>query len=158
MAPKCKEKTRCRDCSHRHYVLLEPPEEETYSDVDVLPSDTSGCATALRSSQYKSTAVMLVHVHDYSGSWQPMRALVDCASQISATTADCVTLLGLRRRRWTTSISGLAGVPVLDVQGSIDHSIQQLFEVRAWVLPAITGNLHEINCRVTLAIATEISP
>ncbi|XP_022164008.1 uncharacterized protein LOC111029351 [Myzus persicae] len=76
-----------------------------------------------------------------------MRALVDCASKISAVTVDCVSRLGLKGKRWTTPISGLAGVPVVNVQGRVNLAVQPRFsnepllDVNAWILPSITGDL-----------------
>ncbi|XP_025193649.1 uncharacterized protein LOC112593471 [Melanaphis sacchari] len=76
-----------------------------------------------------------------------MRALVDCASQISAITDRCANRLGLKRSRWTAPISGLFGVAVVNVLGRVDCIIQPRFapepalSVHAWVLPTITSDL-----------------
>lgn len=59
----------------------------------------------------------------------------------------CVDRLGLKRTRWTTPVTGLSEVPVVDVQGRVDCMIQPRFVdepalcVNAWVLSSITGNL-----------------
>ncbi|KAL4126593.1 hypothetical protein QTP88_010805 [Uroleucon formosanum] len=89
----------------------------------------------------------LVHVRDRSGSWQTMRALIDCASQISAITAACADRLGLKRSRWTAPISGLSGVTVMNVQGRVECTVHPRFasepalSIHAWVLPTITNAL-----------------
>jgi hypothetical protein len=59
----------------------------------------------------------LIHVRDRSGSRHTVGALIDCASQISALTTSCIDRLELTRTCWTTPVTGLSGVPVVDVQG-----------------------------------------
>jgi len=76
-----------------------------------------------------------------------MRALLDSASQISAITVACTDRLRLKRDRWTSPVTGLSGVPIIDVKGRVEFSIQPRFAVepvlniQAWVLPAITGDM-----------------
>lgn len=75
-----------------------------------------------------------------------MRALVDCASQISAITDACAERLGLKRSSWTAPISGLSGVHV-NVHGRVECTIQPRYatepvlSVHAWVLPTISDDL-----------------
>lgn len=148
--PQCKIKANCLKCSRKHHFLLHT-DDERRNNKETPPSNTSLCASVRRPPASPATSVVLgtalVHVRDRSGSWQTMRALIDCASQISAITAAGADRLGLKRSRWTTPISGLAGVPVVNVQGQVDCSIQPRFapepviSVRAWVLPTITGDL-----------------
>lgn len=93
----------------------------------------------------------LIHIRANAGSWQVMRALVDCASEISAMTISCADRLNLKRTRWTSPVAGLSGVPVTNVQGIVNCSIQPRFanesglSVRAWILPSITGNLPRVS-------------
>ncbi|XP_022165278.1 uncharacterized protein LOC111030191 [Myzus persicae] len=76
-----------------------------------------------------------------------MRALIDSASQISAVTTACVDRLKLKCTRWTSPVTGLGGVPVVNVQGRVEFSVQPRFAVEpvlavhAWVLPSITADL-----------------
>ncbi|XP_008185462.1 uncharacterized protein LOC103310096 [Acyrthosiphon pisum] len=108
------------------------------------------CCSDLHKVPPASTVLLgtaLVHVRDRAGSMHTMRALVDCASQISAITDVCADRLGLKRSRWTAPISGLSGVSVVNVLGRVDCVVQLRFasepalSVRAWVLPTITGDL-----------------
>jgi len=76
-----------------------------------------------------------------------MRALIDSASQISAVTTACVDRLKLKCTRWTSPVTGLGGVLVVNVQGRVEFSVQPRFAVEpvlavhAWVLPSITADL-----------------
>ncbi|KAF0721556.1 Integrase catalytic domain-containing protein, partial [Aphis craccivora] len=150
-APKCKSKTRCTNCSRRHHVLLHPPVTVPQINIESSSADASLCAATVHPPQRDSAAVLLgtalVHVRDRTGSWHTLRALVDCASQISAVTVAAVNRLGIKPSQWTTPISGLAGVPVLNVQGRVNLTVQPRFatepllDVHAWVLPSITGDL-----------------
>jgi len=110
--PRCRSKINCCECSRRHHYLLHVPAGERHDKPDTPPPTPASCCAAVqRPAPQQSPAVMLgtalVHVRDRSGSWQTMRALVDCASQISAITAAGADRLGLKRSRWTSPISGL---------------------------------------------------
>lgn len=80
-----------------------------------------------------------------------MRALIDSASQISAITTACVERLGLKCARWTLPVTGLGGVPVVNVRGRVEFSVKLRFAielvvvVHAWVLPSITADLPRNN-------------
>lgn len=153
-ANKCKSKTRCTSCSRNHNTLLHPVAGHSRTD-NISSAETSLCASMSSSQRCESLSVMLgttlIHIRDRSGSWHIMRALVDSASEISAITAGCADRLGLRRTKWTTPVSGLSGVPVVDVQGKVDCLIQPRFanepgiSVKAWVLPSITGKIPRIS-------------
>ncbi|XP_025191316.1 uncharacterized protein LOC112591650 [Melanaphis sacchari] len=150
-APKCASKSRCQDCSRRHHNLLHPPGNISQRNGEASPSDVVLCASAPPPTVCKAASVLLgtalIHVRDRAGSWQTLRALVDCASQISVITAACVDRLGLRRERWTTPVTGLSGVSIMDVQGRVDcviqprYSNEPMLSVQAWVLPSITSDL-----------------
>ncbi|KAL4108119.1 hypothetical protein QTP88_018370 [Uroleucon formosanum] len=152
--PRCKSKPNCNKCTQRHHFLLHSSEDESRDKDETPPANVSNvsmCAAVRRSPKPAATSVLLgtalVHVRDRSGSWHTLRALVDCASQISAITDVCVTRLGLKRSRWTAPISGLSGTSVVNVLGRVDCVVQPRFSsepalsVRAWILPTITGDL-----------------
>ncbi|KAL4083557.1 hypothetical protein QTP88_028873 [Uroleucon formosanum] len=152
--PRCKSKPNCNKCTRRHHFLLHSSEDESRDKDETPPANVSNvsmCAAVRRSPKPAATSVLLgtalVHVRDRSGSWHTLRALVDCASQISAITDVCVTRLGLKRSRWTAPISGLSGTSVVNVLGRVDCVVQPRFSsepalsVRAWILPTITGDL-----------------
>jgi len=146
-ANRCKTHTKCSICSRRHHTLLHP------STTDTVPasSSTPPVSSASLLSGHDSPSVMLgtalVHIRDRSGVYQSARALVDSASQISAITVACAKRLGLRWSRWTAPITGLSGVPVVEVQGRVECRIVPRFAsepvllVQAWVLSSITGDL-----------------
>lgn len=60
---------------------------------------------------------------------------------------DYVSRLSLKGKRWTTPISWLTGVPVVNVQGRVNLAVQPRFanepllDVNVWILPSITGDL-----------------
>lgn len=168
--PQCEIKPNCNKCSRNHHFLLHNADDERRSKRETPTVSASLCASVRRPPTSLATSVVLgtalIHVRDRSGSWQTMRALVDCASQISAITVAGADRLGLKRSRWTTPISDLAGVPVVNVQGRVECMVQPRFAlepvlcVHAWVLPTITGDLpkqalssHIKDCYSNLALA-----
>jgi hypothetical protein len=155
-ANKCKARIRYSSCSRNHHSLLHP----SVSVPDTPSPNPSSLSAALctavtvpatsppaRTSTRVLLGTALIHIRDHSGSWQIMRAIVDCASEISAITSSCADRLNLRHTKWTGPISGLSGVPVTNVLGTVQCRIQPRFsneprlDVNAWVLPSITGDL-----------------
>jgi len=117
---------------------------------DAPRSDTSLCTSAALHQSISTSVVLgtaLVHVRNRAGSWQTLRTLIDSASQISAITTVCVDQLGLKCVRWTSPVTDLGGVPIDNVQGRTEFSVQPRFAVEpvlavhAWVLPSITADL-----------------
>lgn len=147
----CRAKSNCKQCSRNHHTLLHMGGRNTKEKVSEPRSTSSLCAAHQMSSSPTSCSVMLgtalVHVRDRSGTWQTMRALIDCASQISAVTLSCADRLGLKRTSWTAPVTGLAGHPVTSVMGRVDCIVQPRFasepslSLQAWVLPTITGDM-----------------
>lgn len=150
-ANKCTSRLRCDTCSGKHHTLLHGFSSRHKSESGPSSSDASLCAAAMPASAEKSLTVLLgtalVHIRDYSGTWQTVRALIDSASQISAITVACSTRLGLRPKHWTAPISGLSGTAVADVRGTVECTVQPRFaqepqlKTTAWVLPSITSNM-----------------
>ncbi|XP_060861829.1 uncharacterized protein LOC132938841 [Metopolophium dirhodum] len=148
---KCRSKPSCKQCSRNHHTLLHMGGRNTKEKVPEPKAKSSLCASQPMPTTSTSCSVMLgtalVHVRDRSGTWQTMRALVDCASQISAVTVSFADRLGLKRTRWTAPVTGLAGHPVNSVMGWIDCIVQPRFapepslSIQAWVLPSITGDM-----------------
>lgn len=89
----------------------------------------------------------LNHARDVVGSPNPVRALLDSASQISAITYDCCIRLGLQPTRWTLPVTGLGSQKIPDIQGIVQLDIQPQNSsipsicVKAWVLPSITTDM-----------------
>lgn len=154
---KCKDK--CPKCQRRHHALLHRDNPSTQDKIDQQSSrdqkgPQSSSAQSLRTvllGASSSPAVLLgtalVLVHDVTGGLQPVRALIDSGSQISAITGKCLDRLGLKQSRWTASVAGLAGHCVTNVTGTVQISVQPrdrsapIMLVKAWVLPNITSDM-----------------
>ncbi|XP_022162657.1 uncharacterized protein LOC111028347 [Myzus persicae] len=146
-SPVCKAPAKCAVCSRRHHSLLHPTTKDAApsSDAESAPIPTSLLSGLGSPSVVLCTA--LVHIRDRSGSFQVARALIDSASQINAISLPCAKRLGLRWSTWSAPISGLAGVPVVTVQGRVDchvvprYASDPVLAFESWVLPSITGDL-----------------
>jgi len=141
-ANKCKLRKPCKHCNRRHNTLLHTSTENIVTQHSIkehttLVGQTNQPAVLL--------GTALVHVRDSVGVMQSVRALIDSASQISAISSNCVDRLGLRRKRWTVPLSGLAGVQVPHVDGMVEccmaprYTPEEAIGVKAWILPRITG-------------------
>ncbi|XP_050063262.1 uncharacterized protein LOC126552594 [Aphis gossypii] len=136
-ANKCK--TSCSLCHGRHHQLLH--RDNTHAKVNPVQQP----AVSLVSSQ-RSRSVLLgtasVNVRDLAGCLQPVRALIDPASQISIITSDFVKRLGLHRERWTVPVAGLAGQVVQSVDGRVQLSIQSVTDQSSLELPTCSLYTH----------------
>lgn len=139
---KCKES--CSNCKRRHHVLLHRDAETSQGAAAQQPS-------AVMLGSQPSLSVLLgtaiVMVRDVGGDLQPVRALLDSGSQTSIIRESSLDRLGLRRSKWTASLTGLSGQSVPKVLGKAKLEIRSCYEpvpvitVRAWVLPTITADL-----------------
>lgn len=143
-ASRCLSRKSCQSCNRHHHTLLHSDAET--SNVEELP----GTHTALVSHSRQPAVLLgtaIVHVRDAAGFMQPVRALVDSASQISVMSSSCVERLGLRKLKWTVPLTGLAGVHVPTVQGAVDIQVfpryteDEGISIRAWILPRVTGTM-----------------
>lgn len=158
-ADKCKSKTRCHHCKRKHHHLVHNSANsgDIPNGEDAQSPDPPLCASTVFPQSNHTSVVLgtaLVHARNQAGSWQTLRALIDSASQISAVTSACAKRLGLKCARWTAPVSGLGGVPIVDVQGRAEVAVQPRFAVEpvlavhAWVLPSITADLPRNNLPV----------
>lgn len=154
---KCKD--RCSKCQRRHHILLHrdvPPGQSRAAPLHLSKEQNSSqkesaqSPTVLLSSRSTPAVLLgtvLVLVQDATGEVQPVRAVLDSGSQISAISASCSDRLGLRPSKWTASVSGLAGHGVTDIKGIVQiavrsrHEAAQLLPVTTWVLPQITSSM-----------------
>lgn len=144
---KCKLRKPCKHCNRRHHTLL-----HSSSKITAAPTaQTSNVGHTTLVGRSDQPAVLLgtalVHVRDSVGVMHSVRALIDSASQISAISTDCVNRLGLRRKKWTVPLSGLAGVSVPNVEGVVDCDISpryapgEIMPIKAWILPQVTSSM-----------------
>ncbi|KAF0736570.1 Integrase catalytic domain-containing protein, partial [Aphis craccivora] len=138
-ANKCK--SSCSNCRGRHHQLL-------HRDNSHAKNPPSKGPVALLVDTQRSRSVLLgtasVKVRDIAGCLQPVRALIDSASQVSIITSACVKRLGLRREQWTVPVEGLAGQLVQTINGKVQISIQSatdgsMIDLDTWSMPKITG-------------------
>lgn len=100
----------CPKCKGRHHVLLHRDFEASQK-----PSSSTNTPTIHIGSLDRPTVLLgtaLIHVFDYCGRAQPIRALIESASQVSVMTLACVDRLGLKLSKWTAPITGLSGIQV----------------------------------------------
>jgi len=137
---KCRARNSCKICSRHHHSLLHPE----------IPVSTIDVSAALIGQSRQPTVLLgtaLIHVQNAAGCMQPVRALIDSASQISVITSGCVDRLGLRWRKWTVPLSGIAGVQVPNVEGVVDCCItlryapDDILRITAGILPRVTGTM-----------------
>jgi len=116
---KCQEV--CPKCKRRHHQLL-------HRDVQQNQDKAVEQSSAVLFSSHLPTSVLLgtaiVFIKDSGGGIQPVRAILDSGSQISVITAKCSDRLGLRRSRWTASVTGLSGQSVPDVLGTVNLAVR----------------------------------
>lgn len=143
-------KCRCNECNRRHHHLIHKSSSDTRGNDETPRSEAQVCASAAAPISKSNSVVLgtaLLHARDKVGSWHTMRALIDSAPQISAITVTCADRLGLKCARWTSPVTGLGGVPIVNVQGRVELSIQPRFAIEpvlaihAWVLPSITADM-----------------
>lgn len=149
-ANKCRSKYRCNECNRRHHHLIHKSSSGTRGNDETPRPDEQVCASAAAPISKSNSVVLgtaLMHSRDMAGSWHTMRALINSASQISAITVTCTDRLGLKYARWTSPVTGLGGMPIVNVQGRVELSIQPRFAIEpvlaihAWVLPSITADM-----------------
>lgn len=135
----------CAKCKGRHHVLL-------HRDIEVprKPPSSVDIPAVHIGSLDRPTVLLgtaLVHVRDYGGRAQPVRALIDSASQVSVMSVTCADRLGLKLSKWTAPLTGLSGVQVPKMNGMVKCTITPRYDadttiqVTAWVLPSITTNM-----------------
>jgi len=139
---KCKES--CSKCKRRHHLLL-------HRDAQLSQASAAQQPPVVMLSSQSSPSVLLgtavALAQDIGGNVQPVRALLDSGSQISVITKECSDRLGLRRSRWTASLTGLSGQCVPKVLGTVLLKVRPRYDsapvitVKAWVLPTITADM-----------------
>lgn len=158
-AQHCLSKFTCRQCNRRHHSLLhfahDSPRDQTVVtesarlEVSSQESATPKVQTLhLSNENERRTTILLstalVQVRDGSGQFQIVRALLDCASQISFITERCVQQLGLQRHREKVDLAGVGQTPVSGSRGVTYCCIKPTgcqdmhFDVRATILKEIT--------------------
>ncbi|XP_060855180.1 uncharacterized protein LOC132932844 [Metopolophium dirhodum] len=137
----CPSKYSCRTCSGKHHSLLHFESRKrqagtnsinnapavpssSVAPVGNLPStdDTSFVGTVC-SGNLSVLGTAVIRMYNQQGQWVPVRALIDCGSQISAITTKCATRLGLTRCNRKINVVGLSQSPVVQAKGVVLCSI-----------------------------------
>lgn len=141
-ASECKNQKKCSVCGGKHYTLLHFPEAAemvTSAHVTVAASETKGLGTSVL------LATAAVEIQAANGGTFTVRALLDCTSQSSFITENCVKCLGLTREKSDISVQALSGTQVPAVRGSTNVTVRPVggenpqFNVDVLILPRITG-------------------
>lgn len=151
MSLQCSVTRLCSNCDGKHHTLLHIGTMVSNTVNEVTSGQGSSSPVASLTSTLVQRNVMLgtalVHIRDHSGSMQTVRALVDGSSQNTTLTSRCVERLGLKVKRWTASVTGLAGVQVPSVIGQVQclmttrYSESLRLPMTAWVLDNITNQM-----------------
>ncbi|CAI6370934.1 unnamed protein product [Macrosiphum euphorbiae] len=149
-ANKCK--SSCSVCHGRHHQLL----HRDNSHAKIPPSkDPVASYIGTQHSRSVLLGTASVNVCDVAGCLQPVRALIDPASQVSLMTSECVKRLGLFCEQWTVPVAGLAGQLVQSINGRVQISIQSatdgsMINLSTWTMPKITGSMPSAQLPVSV--------
>jgi hypothetical protein len=122
-AKACKSKWSCSICKKQHHSLLH---QDSISSCVVQENDSIQSTSQDNITKFSglscatSTVVLgtaIVHMRDSRGDYQIIRMLLDSGSQVSAMTMQCVSKLGLPRRRCQIGIVGLSNKSIDNVKG-----------------------------------------
>ncbi|CAI6364646.1 unnamed protein product [Macrosiphum euphorbiae] len=162
-ASACPSKYSCRTCSGKHHSLLhfEPRKRPTGNNLhNNVPSAStssgtpSGTIPATDEASFVGTASIdnlsvlgtaIIRICNQQGQWVPVRALIDCGSQISAITTKCASRLGLTRCNRKINVIGLSQSPIVQAKGVVVCTIvplrreDQKLTCEPVVLSKITG-------------------
>ncbi|CAG7820457.1 unnamed protein product, partial [Allacma fusca] len=132
---KCSWGGSCRKCKQKHSTLLH---------LDQTPSVASVSAHTATVSNRALMATVKILIQNSGGENQELRALLDPGADVSFISEDATQLLGLKKVRTHTEISGVggsqAGTAKYIVQFELRSKLEEIFsmQVNAYVLPKIT--------------------
>ena len=148
MANKCRASPACKKCRKTHHTLLhinvsKPPEEparETVSSVTHVPQRKRKKQVVLMTSRAKITGP--------DGKAMTARVFLDPGAACSFITERVAHQLGLRRRKDSTLIAGIAGVNATHTRGAVSFMVshvhgrgKQIHVQHAFVLPKVTADM-----------------
>uniref|UniRef100_A0A2S2NBR8 Integrase catalytic domain-containing protein n=1 Tax=Schizaphis graminum TaxID=13262 RepID=A0A2S2NBR8_SCHGA len=151
LVPQCTYSKLCSKCDSKHHVLLHLDTSSTeYVEVSTAVQDPGNAVASFTSAVTLHNVMLgtaLVHIRGSSGSMHVVRALIDGGSQITALTSHCVDRLGLKIKRWTAAVTGLAGIAVPKIKGQVQCTMTPRYadspqlQTTAWVLDHITNSM-----------------
>ncbi|XP_049302953.1 uncharacterized protein LOC125776112 [Bactrocera dorsalis] len=143
----CHSTSSCRICQRRHHTLLHENFTNQPATLNALSNEQRLNVTA----HYAANRVILlataeIMVQDYTGRWQPARALLDNGSHASFVTEACVQRLRLPRTLSSVHVTGIGSLQGGRAKGEVTLSISTRtldtkFQVSTLILPKITNDL-----------------
>nr|CAD7571841.1 unnamed protein product [Timema californicum] len=120
---------------------------ESLASYKVKPHSRSSFSARVTHPSTILLSTALVEAQDVSGSYQVIRVLLDSGSQASFITDQCLSRLGLSRRKASLALHGLSHTPLSVAKGVSTCFVRPIgllspsLSIDVFVLPRITGHL-----------------
>ncbi|KAL1129851.1 hypothetical protein AAG570_012795 [Ranatra chinensis] len=149
----CTSNKRCRQCNSRHHSFLHEYTSEatrTRSPDKEQPHPTAVTYSCSVTTPYNSHSVLLgtaqILVADHVGNFHPIRAVIDCGSQVTIIQHNLVKKLKLKLQDFAPNVIGISRSdtsPIGTVMCKLRSrfSSQKILTSRAVVLPRISAQL-----------------
>ena len=172
----CSSNYRCRVCKNKHHSVLHiprtsdmntiaplatPPQIESQTTNQVSEQNTSASLTVQQftGNTFSKTSTVLLataiaEIRDGMGNFQTIRVLLDPGSQCNFISEKCLRRLGLPRRSFSTSISGLNQMSSFSSKGLTNcflkptASQNPTFNFDAIVVPQLCSNMPQFDVQI----------
>ncbi|KAF9406726.1 hypothetical protein HW555_013000, partial [Spodoptera exigua] len=157
---ECTSTKRCKSCQGNHHTILHEACMQSSKHQSSSPSSTSGPSAKTPNKQPNANHVAVddeelllttlsINVRCSDGTYITLRALLDQGSQISLISENAVQRLGLQRRRYNASVSGI-GSGASQSKGLVSIDCQSIygdynFTTEALVLSRVASNLPSVQ-------------
>ncbi|XP_021966495.1 uncharacterized protein LOC110861676 [Folsomia candida] len=152
----CPSNRTCRTCNGKHHTLLHKPRQADAAAIPPVVLHAENSAPHPPRDKSHSTpkeydtllATCLVQVADPSGNYHTLRVLADNGSNANYVTDSCIKRIGVPRRRYFATATGLGGVSLVNATGITEFSVSPHFDStisffvsRCLITSKITGRL-----------------
>ncbi|KAH9640131.1 hypothetical protein HF086_002791 [Spodoptera exigua] len=157
---ECTSTKRCKSCQGNHHTILHEACMQSSKHQSSSSSSTSGPSAKTPNKQPNANHVAVddeelllttlsINVRCSDGTYITLRALLDQGSQISLISENAVQRLGLQRRRYNASVSGI-GSGASQSKGLVSIDCQSIygdynFTTEALVLSQVASNLPSVQ-------------
>ncbi|KAH9638724.1 hypothetical protein HF086_013996 [Spodoptera exigua] len=157
---ECTSTKRCKSCQGNHHTILHEACMQSSKHQSSSSSSTSGPSAKTPNKQPNANHVAVddeelllttlsINVRCSDGTYITLRALLDQGSQISLISENAVQRLGLQRRRYNASVSGI-GSGASQSKGLVSIDCQSIygdynFTTEALVLSRVASNLPSVQ-------------